>query len=81
MDAPEGSLNTKFGPKLQQYMQYCENNPGEVRRSFLRQLCSSGKGRRGGGGGGLEGLPLSDPFVHLHRFLQSPIPRTCLLTC
>ena len=38
MDAPEGSLNTKFGPKLQQYMQYCENNPSEVRPQELPQL-------------------------------------------
>jgi len=32
MDAAEGSLDKKFGPKLQQYMQYCEANPSEFNK-------------------------------------------------
>lgn len=32
LEASEGSLDRKFGPKLQQYMQYCEANPGEFNK-------------------------------------------------
>jgi len=32
MDAPPGSLDRKFGPKLQQFMHYCETNPSEFNK-------------------------------------------------
>lgn len=32
MDATAGSLDKKFGPKLQQFMQYCETNPSEFNK-------------------------------------------------